>query len=80
MPSYSKQNTRIKNDLDHCIRCNANHPWTRRMLLQYGDKKRSVLAVLCDKCAEEHRKVSIKETKILELHEVAFGILKSMMP
>jgi hypothetical protein len=80
MSSPIKQNTRTKHDLDHCIRCNASHPWTRRMLLQYGDKKRSVLAILCDKCVDEHQRLSFKEGKILELHENAFGILRNMMP
>jgi hypothetical protein len=80
MPSQIKQSTQTKNDLDHCIRCKASHPWTRRMLLQYGDKKRSVLAILCDRCGDEHRRMNLKEAKIVDLHEAAFAVLKSMMP
>jgi ribosomal protein L44E len=50
------------------------------MLLQYGDKKRSVLAILCDRCGDEHRRMNLKEAKIVDLHEAAFAVLKSMMP
>jgi transcription elongation factor Elf1 len=66
----------IKKDLNHCIRCNNQHSWNRRMLLAYGDKKRAVMAVLCEKCGAEYQKWGLTPKKIEDLHEIAFDVLR----